>query len=84
MGDIFAFKKKKKHCLHFNIGIFFFNKNCVRFLGITNETFVANASWLVFKHCQLFIPHHAIKVVEAITKYRTNMGIISNSSSLEE
>jgi hypothetical protein len=33
---------------------------------------------------QLFTHHHATKAVEATTKYHTNMGIPSSSSSLEE
>jgi hypothetical protein len=58
--------------------------SCVRLGGTIKEAFVANAIQLAFEHCQLFIHHHAAKVVEATAKYRTNMGIPSNSSSSEE
>jgi hypothetical protein len=57
---------------------------CVRFQGATKQAFVVNAIRLALEYCQLFTPHHATKVVEVVTKYRTNMGITFSSSSLEE
>jgi len=39
---------------------------------------------LAFEHYQLFIHHHTAKVVETATKYHSNMGITSNSSSEED
>jgi hypothetical protein len=56
----------------------------VRLRSTTKETFVANAIRLVLEHYQLFTHHHAAKAVEATAKYRTNMGILSSSSSSEE
>jgi hypothetical protein len=72
------------HCLHLNIGIFVFVFFCVRLQGTTKEAFVANAIQLAFEHYQQFIHHHVAKVVEATTKYRTNMGITFSSSSEED
>jgi len=57
---------------------------CVRLRGTTKEAFVVDAIRLMLKHCQLFTHHHAAKVIEVASKYRTNMGIAFNSSSLEE
>jgi threonine synthase len=48
------------------------------------EAFVIDAIQLALEHHKLFIHHHAAKVVKAVAKYHTNMGIPSNSSSLEE
>jgi len=56
----------------------------VRLWGTTKEDFVANAIRLVFEHRQLFIHHHAAKVVEVVARYHTSMGIPSSSSSSEE
>jgi hypothetical protein len=58
--------------------------SCVRLWGTTKEAFVANAIQLALEHCQLFIHHHATKVIEVVTKYHTNMGIPFSSSSEEE
>jgi hypothetical protein len=58
--------------------------SCVKLQGTTKEAFVANAIRLVLEHHQLFTHHHATKAVEAATKYHTNMGIPSSSSSLKE
>jgi hypothetical protein len=66
--------------LECNLFLLFF---CVRFQGTTNEAFVVNAIQLAAEHCQLYIHHHAAKVIKVATKYRTNMGI-PNSSSLEK
>jgi len=60
---------------------FFFR---VRFWGTIKEAFVTYAIQLVFEHRQLFIHHHATNVIKSITKYHTIMGILVNSSSLEE
>jgi hypothetical protein len=57
---------------------------CVRLRAVTKEAFVANAIRLVFEHCQLFTHHHVAKVIEAIAKYRTDMGIPFSSLSSEE
>jgi hypothetical protein len=86
MGDIFPYIYIYiyiLHCLHFNIGIFF-ELFFVRLQGTTNEAFVVDAIWLVLEHCQLFTHHHATKVIKAIAKYCTNMGIVSNSLSKED
>jgi len=56
----------------------------VRLQGTTKEAFVANVIRLALEHHQLFTHHHVAKIVEAATKYRTNMGIPSSSSSSEE
>jgi hypothetical protein len=56
----------------------------VRLQRTTKEVFVANAIQLVLEHRQLFIYHHAAKVVKVAAKYCTNMGIPSSSSSSEE
>jgi hypothetical protein len=56
----------------------------VRLQGTTKEAFVANVIQLALEHHQLFTHHHATKVVKVAAKYRTNMGIPSNSSSSEE
>jgi hypothetical protein len=58
--------------------------SCVRLRGTTKKAFVAIEIRLALEHRQLFIHHHAAKVVEAATKYHTSMGIPSNSSFLEE
>jgi hypothetical protein len=58
--------------------------SCVRLQGTTKEAFVANAIRFALEHRQLFTHHHATKAIEAIAKYRTNMGIPSSSSSSEE
>jgi len=42
--------------------------SCVRLGGTIKEAFVANEIRLAFEHCQLFIHHHAAKVVEAAAK----------------
>jgi hypothetical protein len=72
--------------LHFNIGFLFLFLFifCVRLRGTTKEAFVANAIQFTLEHHQLFTQHHAVKAIEATTKYHTNMGITSSSSSLEE
>jgi hypothetical protein len=57
---------------------------CVRFRCTTKEAFVEDAIQLALEHRQLFTHHHATKVVEFAVKYRTNMGIVSSSSSKEE
>jgi hypothetical protein len=57
---------------------------CVKLWGPTKEAFVTYAISLALEHYQLFTHHHAIKVVEATTKYCTNMGIAFSSSSEEE
>jgi hypothetical protein len=62
----------------------FFWFSCARLQGTTHEAFVANAIRLVLEHHQLFTHHHVTKALKAATKYRTNMGIPSSSSSLEE
>jgi hypothetical protein len=67
--------------LESNLFFLFF---CVTLWGTTKEAFVVDAIWLALEHCQLFIHHHVAKIIETITKYCTNMGISSNSSSLEE
>jgi hypothetical protein len=54
----------------------FFLFSCVRLRSTTKEVFFANAIRLVLEHRQLFTYHHAAKVVEATTKYHTNMGIL--------
>jgi hypothetical protein len=56
---------------------------CVKRLDTTKEAFVANAIRLMLERHQLFI-HHVTKAIKVIAKYCTNMGIASNSSSLEE
>jgi hypothetical protein len=66
--------------LEFNFFNFFFY---IRLGGIRKEAFVANAIRIVLEHPQLLI-HHATKVVKVATKYCTNMGIVSSSSSLKE
>jgi hypothetical protein len=58
--------------------------SCVRLRSTTKEAFVANAIRLALEHHQLFTHHHAAKAIEAVAKYRTNMGILFNSSSLKE
>jgi hypothetical protein len=55
----------------------------VRHWDTTKEAFVANAIRLTLEHHQLFI-HHGTKAIKVVAKYCTNMGIASNSSSLEE
>jgi hypothetical protein len=51
--------------------------------GITKDAFVVDVIQFMLEHCQIFT-FHTTKVVEAIAKYCTNMGIASSSSSLEE
>jgi hypothetical protein len=58
--------------------------SCVRLWGTTKEAFVANVIPLVLEHRQLFTHHHVVKAMEAAAKYRTSMGIPSNSSSSKE
>jgi hypothetical protein len=55
----------------------------VRLQGTTKEAFVTDAIQLALEHHQLFTHQYATKVVETTTKYRTNMGIASSSSSSE-
>jgi hypothetical protein len=57
---------------------------CVKFRGTTKEAFVANAIRFALEHRQLFIHQHVTKVLEAVTKYCTNMGIPSSSSYSEK
>jgi hypothetical protein len=86
MGGVFPYLHLfKKQCLHLNIGMeFVFLFSYVRLQNTTKEAFVANGIQLALGHCQLFTHHHAVKNIEATTKYRTNMGIPSSSSSSEE
>jgi G:T-mismatch repair DNA endonuclease (very short patch repair protein) len=57
---------------------------CFRLQGTTKEDFIVDAIQLALEHHQLFIHHHVAKVVKVATKYHTNMGIPSNSSSSEK
>ncbi len=74
MGNIFLYLH-----LFFNIVyiltlesfLFFY----VRLQGTTKEAFVVDAIQLTLEHCQLFT-HQTTKVVEATTKYCTNMGLL--------
>ncbi len=75
IGDIFPYIYIL-HCLHINIGIYLFIYLFVKLQGTTKEAFVVDAIRLVLEHCQLFTHHHAIKVIEVIPKYHTNMGIV--------
>jgi hypothetical protein len=63
---------------------FVFLFSCVRLRGTTKDIIVANAIRLAFEHHQIFTHHHVAKAVKVATKYHTNMGIPSSSSSLEE
>jgi hypothetical protein len=68
--------------LHPNIGIYFvFLFFCVKFQGTTKEAFVIDAIRLALEHRQLFTHHHATKAIEIVTQHRTNMRIVSSSSS---
>jgi len=84
MGGIFPYF----YFIYFNIvciltleSILFF---CVRFQGMTKEAFVVDAIRLALEHRQLFTHYHVAKAIKVATKYRTNMGIASSSSSSEE
>jgi hypothetical protein len=62
----------------------FFLFSYARLQGTTKEAFVTNAIRLALERRQLFTHHHVVKVIEVATKYCTNMGIPSSSSSSEE
>jgi hypothetical protein len=65
--------------LNHEINLFF----VPRLQNTTKEAFVVDAIQLTHQHRQLFTHHHVVEVVEAITTYRRNMGIVSDSSSNE-
>jgi hypothetical protein len=58
----------------FNRNLICFNFFCVRFRGTTKEG-IADAIWLALTIHQLFIHHHATKIIIATTNNHTNMGI---------